>query len=148
MSNCTILFISNFFLGFKNVCSSLIYCHSIINCILTNLSHARKWSTVSSCIRQWSSFVVCRKGSCIPVTRRIAVFSSTHQCKCYSARDLLERVTAFSKSRLDINNQYLLLYGSNTTCERHLRSWPSGGRELFPSSTPGFDPLCACLSSP
>ena len=31
---------------------------------------------------------------------------------------------------------------------RHLRSWSSGGRDLFPSSASGFDLLCVCLSSP
>jgi hypothetical protein len=28
----------------------------------------------------------------------------------------------------------------------HLRSWPSGGRGLFPSSAPGFKSHCARLS--
>jgi hypothetical protein len=52
--------------------------------------------------------------------RRLAVFSSTRQYKCYSALDLLERDTALSKSRLDINSHYLLLYGSNATYVRAL----------------------------
>ena len=30
----------------------------------------------------------------------------------------------------------------------HLRSWPSGGRDLFLSTPPGFKPPCACLSPP
>jgi len=30
----------------------------------------------------------------------------------------------------------------------HLRYWPSGGRDLFPSSAPGFEPHCARLSPP
>ena len=29
-----------------------------------------------------------------------------------------------------------------------LRSWPSGGRGLFPSSAPGFKPHCERLSPP
>jgi len=35
-----------------------------------------------------------------------------------------------------------------TKKKKHLRSWLSGGRGLFPSSAPGFEPHCACLSSP
>jgi len=32
--------------------------------------------------------------------------------------------------------------------EEHLRYWPSGGRDLFPSSATGFEPLYAHLSPP
>jgi len=32
--------------------------------------------------------------------------------------------------------------------EKHLRSWASGGRDLFLFSAPEFDPLCVCLSPP
>jgi hypothetical protein len=41
--------------------------------------------------------------SCTPMMRRLAVFSSTLQCKCYSALDLLERDIAGSKSRFEID---------------------------------------------
>jgi hypothetical protein len=47
--------------------------------------------------------IICRKASCKPMMRRLAVFSSTLQCKCYCALDLLEKVIAGSRNRLDID---------------------------------------------
>ena len=35
-----------------------------------------------------------------------------------------------------------------TKKKKHLRSWLNGGRGLFPSSAPGFELHCVCLSSP
>jgi len=60
--------------------------------------------------------IMCRKESCKPMMRRLAVFSSTLQCKCYCALDLLEKVIAGSRNRLDIDKAPYIIHFLPTCC--------------------------------
>lgn len=48
----------------------------------------------------------CRMESCKPMMRKLAVFSSTPQCKCYFVPALLENDIVGSSRGLEMNNHF------------------------------------------
>lgn len=52
----------------------------------------------------------CRMESCKPMMRKLAVFSSTPQCKCYFVPALLENDIVGSSRGLEMNNHFWALF--------------------------------------